>query len=312
MKLINASLMATTENGYTSQMRKISPEGYFSLPPGSPNFNQELVQLTKEHAIDLIFLQIQSPGIVDPIALKECKDNGAIIFNFNGDIREELPPWHYDVAEVINCSLFTNMLDVRRIREKGFNAEWLELGVDQERYKDHGVRHTSPEIVFMANSYGAGYFPLSQYRIECVQRLKQEFGDNVGIYGSGWGNFGSGEFNSDQVRESQQYNSAKIAINVSHFATERYSSDRLVRALASGIMVLSHDYPGIEASYSPGEHLVTFKDIDDLVFQCKYYLSYDLVRKGIAESGQKWVLENYTFAHMAKNIENLYLKYGKI
>lgn len=300
------------ENGFTSQMRTISPEGYFPLLPNNKNFNQELVRLTKENNINLIFLQIQSPGIVDPAALKECRDHGAVIFNFNGDIREVLPEWHYPVAEVINCSLFTNMLDVHRIRERGFDAEWLELGVDPERYKDHGIRHPSPEIVFMANSYGHGYFPLSSYRIECVQRLKQEFGDNFGVYGSGWGNFGSGEFNSDQVREAQQYNSAKIAINISHFAVKRYSSDRLVRALASGIMVLSHDYPEIEQCYKPEEHLVTFNNIDDLIVKCKYFLFEESIRKEIASAGQKWVLEKYTFEKMSENIKNLFLKYGTI
>ncbi len=309
MKLINASLMATTENGYTSQMRTISPEGYWSLPPGSPNFNEELVSITKEHGIELIFLQVQAPGIIDPNALKQCQELGAIIFALNGDMREELPSWHFDVAPYVDCFLFTNMLDVRRMRERGFKAEWIELGVDPDRYKDHGIRHPSPEIVFMANSYGVGAFPLSQLRIECVQRLKQEFGDNFGVYGSGWGNFGDGEFNSDQVREAQQYNSAKIALSISHFAVERYASDRLVRALASKCMVISHHYPNIEDSYTPGEHLVTFSDLDDLVNKCRIYLQNNEERERIALAGQKHVLENFTFQKMCENIKNLFYNY---
>lgn len=300
--------MCTGENGFTSSMRETFKGGYWPLLPNKTNFNEELVRITRENQIQLIFLQVQSEGIVDPQALKQCQEMGATIFAFNGDVRQELPQWHFDVAPYVDCFLFTNMVDVRRMRERGFKAEWLELGVDELKYKDWGKKHNSPKIIFSGNNYGSGYFPLSQLRIDAVNRLKQEFGAELGILGTGWPN-AIGDFNGDQVRESEQYSSALIALSISHFAVERYASDRLVRALASKCMVISHHYPNIEDSYTPGEHLVTFSDLDDLVNKCRIYLQNDEERERIASAGQKWVLENYTFSKMAENILSFWKKY---
>jgi len=302
--------MCNGENGYTSQMRKIATGGYWQLLPNNTTFNQDLIKLTQDHHPDLIILQIQAPGIIDPSALKTCKELGAVIFNFNGDIRQVLPSWHYDIAPYCDSMLFTNMLDVHRIQQAGFTADWLELGVNPDIYKPDYPKVPSPEIVFMANNYGPGAFPLSNMRIETARLLKREFGDNFGVYGTGW-NISSGEFTGSQSLEAQQYASAKIAINISHFDVERYSSDRLVRALASGIMVISHHYEKIEDSYTPGEHLITFKSLSQLPDLCKKYLADDVERKKIAEAGRKHVLENYTFECMANDIKKLYQKYKK-
>lgn len=308
IKLINASLMCTGENGFTKEMRKIGTEVYFPLLPNLTNFNQDLIRLTEEYNINLIFLQIQSEGILDPNALKQCQELGAIIFAFNGDKREFLHQWHFDIAPYVDCFLFSNMEDVLNMRERGFESQFLELGVDPEKYKDWGKKHNSPKILFSGNNYGASYFPLSQLRIDAVTRLKQEFGHEFGVIGTGWSD-AIGEFNGNQVRESEQYSSALIALNISHFNADRYSSDRLVRALASKCMVISHHYLNIEDSYTPGEHLITFFDLDDLVNKCRYYLEKHEEREIIALAGQKWVLENYTFEKMALKIKDYFLLY---
>lgn len=307
MKLLNASLMCTGENGFTSEMRKIGTEGYWELNPGTPNFNTELIKLVDAYSPDLIYLQIQNPGIITEAAASYIGSK-CIVFNHSGDIRAHLDQWYYDIGRFITCTLFTNNLDVSRLRDAGIESRWMEIGVDPTRYKDWGKMHKSPKIIFSGNNYGPGYFPLSQYRIEAVNRLKKEFGDDFGVMGTGWPD-AIGEFNGDQVRESQQYSSALIALNISHFAVSRYSSDRLLRALASKCMVISHSYPNIQ--YIPGEHLAIFDHLDELVEKCHYYLDNKQERMKIADAGQKHALENYTFRHMAENIKNLYLNYSK-
>lgn len=292
-------------NGFTLEMRKIGTEGYWELNPGTPNFNEELIKLVDTYSPDLIYLQIQNPGIIT-VATASYITSKCIVFNHSGDIRQHLDQWYYDIGKHITCTLFTNQWDVQRLRDAGIESQWMEIGVDPTRYRDWGKMYKSPKIIFSGNNYGAEFFPLSQYRIEAVNRLKQEFGEDFGVMGTGWPD-AIGEFNGDQVRESQQYSSALIALNISHFAVSRYSSDRMLRALASKCMVISHDYPDMQ--YTQGEHLVTFKDLDDLVEKCHYHLEHEEERLRIAEAGQKHVLETYTFQKMAENIKDYYLFY---
>lgn len=309
MKIINASLMCgPPENGYTSQMRKIATDGYWPLLPNNTTFNKDLVELCTIHKPDMVFLQIQAPGIIDPMALRQCKDLGTVIFNFNGDIREVLPSWHYDIAPYCDSMLFTNMLDVQRIRQAGFVSDWLELGFDPERYKTWPNIPVDRDVIAHFNHYGS--FPLSQYRLQIAERLRSEFGNNFAVYGTFPG--AAGNLNSDQIEESKNYMRAKIAINCSHFSVPKYSSDRLSRIMGTGgPMCLSHHFDDMESLYEIGAHWDMFHDLDDLVKKCKYYLSNDDHRQKIAKEGQQHALKNYTFEKMAENIELLYQKYKK-
>ena len=303
MRILNVGLMiGNPENGFQKAMRKVATDGYLDMQcHAGTQFNSDLVRTAREFQPNIIFLQIQQENIISEETAKELASI-AFTINFSGDIRDTLPQWYLDIGKHIHLSTFSNMDDVFTCRKNCVASEYLEIGVDHEIYQPRAVSE-GYDIVAHFNHY-ENMFPLSQYRVDIVNALRSEFGDKFGVFG----NFPSsdGNWNGSQEQESINYNKAKIAINCSHFSVERYSSDRLLRAMASGCMVLSHDFKGIEQDYVIGRHLDVFDSIEELITKCKFYLAHDLARKIIAKNGCNYVHKNHTFEAMCENITKLY------
>ncbi len=293
--------------GFQASMRNISSE-YLSFPPSrSHSWNSEVLGWAEQFKPDLIFIQIQSDGVLHYDTAKRLAEIGFVI-NWTGDIRQDVPQWMIDIGRVIQLTTFSNMNDVKRCRSIGIESDYLEIGVNTDIYKIHNQQKYNPEIVAHFNDYQDS-FPLSQYRRDMVNRLQYEFGTNFGVYG----NFvnANGNFNNSQYEESLNYNKAKIAINCSHFNAEKYSSDRLLRIMSSGTLAVSHHFSGIEDIYNVGEHLVTFNTLDEMVSVCRNYLANESERNRISLAGYEYVRENFSFPMMANNIIKLYNKHKK-
>jgi hypothetical protein len=307
ISILNASLMAGEGviNGFTEAVKKVFTGGYYTLNPSHPSFNEELLRLTLLNRPTIIFLQIQTSGILRPEIAKEIAKHSFVI-QFSGDIRHDTEAFYYEIGKEIQLTTFSNMRDVNNCRKLGIRSEWLEIGFDPERFKSWEVP-LKYDVVAHFNDYGETKFPLSGYRLKIAERLKHEFGDRFAVFGAFPG--AKGNFNSDQVEESKNYCASKVAINCSHFFCDKYSSDRMLRILGSGVACVSHHFPQIDAMYTPGVDLLTFTDLDDMVIACKLLIHYDMIRENIARNGQQKALNNFTFYHMAQNIKNLYLNY---
>jgi hypothetical protein len=293
--------MCTGENGFTKAMKKYSSH-YAEMNCGEPSLNGCLKIVALENW-DILFLQVQTPDIINPERIKAIKENGTIIFNFTGDVRTPLPEWYKELAPHITSTIFTNMNDVKEMRSLGFNSDWMEYGFDPEIYCPEGpVKPVSP-IVFMGNNYGVGYFPLSKERIDTVDMLQAEFEKEFGVYGNGWV-YADGNFNHSQTEEAAAYRGAKIAINLSHFEYEDYSSDRLLRILGTGTFCINRWFPGAE-----NLPIISYKTKQELFELCEKYLAEDEQRKLIAHMGAAIAHSNFTFDHMVQNVIKLYEHY---
>ncbi len=310
LKILSVGLMiGSPENGFQKAMRKVATGGYMDMPcSSSTNFNSELMRAAVDFQPDIIFIQIQHENILSEETARQLAKL-AFVINFSGDVREELPSWYLDIGKHIQLSTFSNMVDVKKCISAGIPADYLEIGFDPEIYRPRDIQKSGPAIVAHFNHY-ENKFPLSAYRMEIVQALTKEFGDNFGVYGNFPG--ARGNFNSDQIAESINYNKAKIAINCSHFDYERYSSDRLLRILGSGTFCLSHHYNAIEKDFDLRDHLTTFYDINELINRCKMFLYYmPKKREIIARAGSRLAHQNFTFDSMCENIVKLYKKHKK-
>lgn len=295
-------------NGFQKAMRSICEEGgYDELNPGIEGFNQKAIILASKLKPDIIFCQIQKENILNPSTAIVLAKNSFVI-NWTGDVRTNIPMWMVEIGKFVQLTAFSNMVDVENFQSYKLNADYLKIGFDPEKYKKHNTIKQTPSIVAHFNNYGKYYFPLSQYRIDIVNRLKQEFRSEFGLFGRMEGSIG--DFNHDQVAESINYNNAKIAINCSHFNYDRYSSDRLKRILGSGCFCLSHDFTNIDIDYEIEKHLDVFYNLDDLVAKCYFYLRNKDIREQIANEGYKLAHEKYTFKNMCENIILLYQKYN--
>jgi spore maturation protein CgeB len=306
MKLLHIGLcVSEIENGFQKAFKQVlGAENYFEISTNHKNLNGNIIHLFNKCKPDVVFMQIQTPNIVDNQTMDYMKSNGAFVINWNGDKRLTVPSWMLVCAPFVSLTSFSNMEDVREMQRLGYNSEYLEIGFDETIYTNEGTKYPCEDILFMANNNGANFFPMSSFRIHIANELKTKYYNKFGLYGRGWHN-GNGNLNHSQSLEAQYYRGCKIAINCSHFNVARYNSDRLLRILGSGTFCLSYKHPEMEEDYENYKHLVYFETIEDLINKIDYYLEHEEERKQIAENGRQLVLNRNTFKHQVENIIKL-------
>lgn len=272
---------------------------------GEKELNKKIVDVTKTFFPNIVFVQVHEGGKIHPTVIKHLRSLSAFVINWNGDIRHDTPLWMIEQANDYSVTTFSNMRDVKHLRSLGLNSEWLEIGYDQDIYNPVGpVNNNVKPIVFFGNNVHS--FPMSNYRTQMCMHLKMAFRDQFGVYGMQQGS--DGNFNSSQYDEAAAYRNAKIAINLSHFEVEKYTSDRMYRILGTGVMCLAKRYPGIEEQFTDGVNLVMWDNIPELIEKVKHYMANDSERIAIAKAGNELALKEYTFDSMVKNMIKLYEK----
>lgn len=305
MKILHIGLCVQSKpyNGFQQAFIDIVGEdNYREISTGDDKLNEKAQYIIATFKPDIVFMQIQAPNIVSNETCEYAKNSGCYVINWTGDKRKETPQWMIDLAPYISCTSFSNMDDVNYMHSLGFNSEYLEIGYDPTIYNPIGEKLDMPEIVFMGNNYGRGYFPMSGFRIDMVDFLRQEYGNRFGVYGSGW-TYGNGNFNHSQHEEAKAYRGAKIAINVSHFDSLNYNSDRLLRILGSGTACLSYNHKGMSDTYS--KYLTFFEDFEILAEQINILLNEPKIAEIFGDIGEKFVKNTFTFKHQVENIIKL-------
>lgn len=249
---------------------------------------------------DYVFIHTQKADVIGVHVIEHFRKTAKVI-NWCGDVREPLEKHYVTLGKQIDLTLFTNMDDVNLLNKQGVKADFLQVGFDSDKFNPKGDKGKYPEIVFLGSNYGRA-FPLSAFREEMVNKLKNEFGDKFGVYGTGWGKNGDGIIDN-YAEEGKVYRSCKVAISLSHFDRELYASDRLFRAMGAGAFCMSHGFRGLEKMFSIGNEIQTFATIDDLITDIRYYLEVPKIRKKIAKAGCKKVRNNYTWINFAENLK---------
>ena len=296
-------------NGLQRAFIKHSSE-YVELHCGENDVNAKAIRLAQNMKPDIIFIQVQASNIISEYTAYHLKQTGAFIVNYTGDVRCPIPQFYYDLGKYIDYTLFSNMTDVLEMQEKGCRAEYLEIGIDETIYNPTGDVIPCKPIVFFGNNYGAGYFPMSEFRINMVSYLKTRFPNEFAVFGNGWLN-ADGNLNASQHEEAKAYRGTKIAINVSHFEYIKYSSDRLLRILGTGTAIcLAKWYPSIEDDFKDGVHLRTWNTLEELENLCIHYMNpeNESERIKIANAGMELAHEKFTFNNMIENLIEIYKK----
>lgn len=261
--------------------------------------HKELIRASNEINPDITFLHIQRPGVIDGETAALLK---GFIINYTYDVALPIPEWYYEVGANINLTIFCDENGVWDFNSKGLNSEFLITGYDDSIFKPTGATGDYGDIVFLGNHYSSDQnFNLTQMRFDMVQYLKEMYGDSFKVYGNGW-TFNDGNLMYREEKEAACYRSCKLAINISHFDLERYTSDRILRIMGSGAFCLSKWYPGIENDFKDGVHLRVWKDFNELKTLIDYYLAHPDERLAIAQTGQKYVNETATWEIKMKTI----------
>ena len=271
---------------------------------------EETVRIYREFQPDIVFMHLQcGDAILTNTAQYMTKKS--LVFSWTGDVRYPLPNHYIDMGRHITSTLFTNMNDVEYCIHQGLNSDFLQVGFDKKYFSPLGrTSDIYSDILFMGGNYHTSPFPLTHLRHDMCLRLKKEFGSTFQIYGNGWNGMQNGLIqNYDE--EGTAYRSCKIAINLSHFAYKRYSSDRMFRILGSGAFCLTHHFPDIEYDFKIGDELQVWENLDDLVNKCRWYLNNDSERQRIAMNGCYKARTQFTWNHFAENLKTIADKYER-
>ncbi len=267
---------------------------------GTKDINGVAVREVTGSKYDLVFMQIQGPGIITAETCDTMRSSGALTVLWNGDVRsEEEIAWTKALAAHVDITSFTNETDNDIIRSLGYRAEYLQIGYDDLIYNDRGAAKRSG-IVFAGNNYNSR-FPQSDARSAMVDRMKTEFGDTFKVYGNGWGGKSEKHLSPDQ--EAQMYRQALIAIGMDHYIRPYFASDRLLRSQACGAMVLQQHYPGIAHEHP---HVPYWNTVDQLVRMCREALDasdYYEFCVSMGKSQAQHVRDNHRWNNRVEKLE---------
>jgi hypothetical protein len=247
-------------------------------------FRSDLIATAGEFQSELVFMQLQTPGIVDTGTAAQLP---GFRVNWTGDVRQPLPDWYIDLGGAIDLTLFTNTADMEAMRSKGCKADYLQIGFDPNIFNDKGHLTKTIDIVFMGNHYPSAY-PLTELRYEMAHLLYRHYGGSFALYGNNW-NLPAEMVQHNTHGECEIYRRSKIGINLSHFDLGRYSSDRIHSIMGSGTFCLTKWYPDIEHEFEPGKHLAVWHTLNELIEKVNYYLQHEEEREKIARSGYELV-----------------------
>ena len=73
----------------------------------------------------------QHPSIIE-VETARVLSQHALVINWTGDVRSDIR-WYEEIAPYV-ITLFTNVTDVEKMRQKGYKADYLQCGYDQKYY----------------------------------------------------------------------------------------------------------------------------------------------------------------------------------
>jgi Glycosyl transferases group 1 len=269
--------------------------------------DRAVVAAAAEHRPSLIFMQLQSAGVLSPQAVADARraagDPQLVVACWCGDVGGANGPgpqaavrWAFDLAQVCDLMLYSSLTQVRTHRSRGMHrAAYLQIGYDEDRFHEgpdegYGRQH---DIVFLGSRYDPWNWSQlpgqeASLRTEVVEQLRTHFGRRFRLYGNGWGasvgHLASGD-------SGTAYRHAHLGLSISLTSRlERYSSDRLMRALACGCATLLKafdDWPSY--GFVDGHNVIVWDCPEQAVRKAKEWLSHapagtlrDIGRRGAA------------------------------
>ena len=155
--------------------------------------------------------------------------------------------------------------------------------------------------------YGRDIAFVGSYYPNRARMLSALADKDIGVWGPLWERMPPGILPATKVfpcrmryaQWTKAYSAAKIVVVV-HYQDGKVpcyqASPKLFEAMACGAFVLCDDQRDARALFKDGEHLVFFKDADDLKRKVDHYLAHPEERERIAAAGRQEVLARHTYA----------------
>ena len=200
----------------------------------------------------LVFIQAQGKGCLNPEAVPAlraaCAPN-AVLVQWDGDQhhKPDAPEreWFVRLGAQLDASLICNTEYPTRYAELGVKRPgYLQAGFDDAIYRLSPPTEGTERVVLLA-----AHYPLHRRRSRMIKQVRELLLPNLGVYGNGWDWLPSPKAHPllRQSEESGVYAAAHAALSISIVNNlPRYTSDRLLRMLGSGAVVVAERFPDCE------------------------------------------------------------------
>jgi spore maturation protein CgeB len=154
------------------------------------------------------------------------------------------------------------------------------------------------------------YYPNRLQLFESLDLNRYDFG----IWGSGWNVIPDDSPCKGNIRKIHTgpeewikiYSNSKIILVAHYPGTEEIpvyqASPKIYEAMACGGFVMCDNQKDVKTLFNNEEHLVIFKDPEDLNDKINYYLTHEAERHKIAISGYREVLDRHTYVHRLEHM----------
>lgn len=206
-------------------------------------------------------------------------------------INEEGKKYRFETAQKFDYAFFNQKKFVSEYKGKN-NMGWLPHAVEPLAYPHFEIIKRW-DIGFIGHVQDTkNYNGFS--RIDFLDRMFKEFPNFY--FGCRSGLKQGVNMFEDAARK---YCQSKVVLNIS---IKDDINMRVFETMATGSFLLTNWIPTLGDLFKDGEHLVTYRTLDEAVEKTKYYLAHETDREEIALAGQKEVLAKHTYSHRVEKI----------
>lgn len=265
----------------------------------------------------LIWMQLQGK-VLEPSFLRILRRRhpNALIVSWCGDVGRS-PAWSHELAPEVDALLFSSQTQVEEHRAAGFpNAAYLQIGYDTDIHHetDPPGRIRPGDVCFLGQNYNDAGWTIgheAQLRRDAVYTLNRELRKRdfmFEVYGQNWW---STVGVKDREQSAEVYRTCKAALSISLTSNlKRYSSDRLLRALACGPVVLVKKFAEMSSwGLRDGDNCVVWDTVDELLESALEICKMPTIDAfGIGRRGAALAREHHTWGRRMKE-QAVYLEY---
>lgn len=266
----------------------------------------------------LIFMQLQDPAAVPVSALRtlrEAKTNdpSLVVCTWSGDVGPGKGPWpgmkddwQYEIAKSVDLMLFTGTGQVEMHRHRGMaNAAYLQIGYDTDRYypgpdENYGKKHA---VVFIGQDYGNRFDSVPDHEAGLRRSMVQAMRKNIPgfvAYGGGFGN------SLPQNQVGNIYRSSNAAISISLTSRlGRYTSDRMIRSMASGCPTFVKRFEDMEGmGLVDGVNCIAWSTVEELLEKSRTWLapSHRGALRDVGRAGATLMKTKHTWSYRMQEL----------
>ncbi len=271
---------------------------------------RQLVEACAQQQPTFVFMQLQGNNV--PVeAVQEIrrvvKDPGLVIASWSGDVGPGQGPWHgmrdtwaYAMAPHVDLMLFTGTGQVNLHRSRGMhNAAYLQIGYDIDRYfRASSPQPKSHDVVMLGQNYQAHFQQIPDNDVQARRDVVGAFqgsGLRFGLFGPNWGNAPV----QHQTGAADTYRRSAMALSISVTSRlARYSSDRLIRSMATGCPTLVKRFDDMEGwGLKDKENCLVWEHPAQAVDLAREYLGKTEELEEIGIKGAQLMLKHHTWRY---------------